>query len=178
MSSADRGSGEREGLTQPASPSCDEVRDLLPLLGPGPRSSSFANVELHLRDCSECRAEAEFVMRLGELRPEPPISILQGVLGRAAERDLPTAPESRVDGEHGVHWRGVSWSLAAAAVAVLALGVGILSGPDPASDPVWMLALEPEPASWYGDEWMIAGGPVPEALSDDILRALLEEMDQ
>jgi hypothetical protein len=64
-----------------------------------------------------------------------------------------------------------------AAAAVAALGFGLYAITRSPGDPRWSLALDSEPAAWYGEEWIIAGGPVPEALSDDQLLLLLEEMD-
>ncbi len=145
---------------------CSDVRDLLPLEDLGRHGRVSPEVEAHLLGCAECRAEAEFVARLKSLRPEPPNTILRGVMDRAR----PPAEGTRR------RWGTGSW-LSAAAATVLALGLGLLWDSPTADDSVWTSALEPEPASWYGEEWMVAGGPVPDALSDDVLMALLEEMD-
>jgi hypothetical protein len=64
-----------------------------------------------------------------------------------------------------------------AAAAVAALGFGLFAVTRSGFDPLWSLALDSEPAAWYGEDWIVAGGPVPEALSDDQLLLLLEEMD-
>lgn len=148
--------------------SCAEVRDLLPL-----RESADAGhrgLEEHLGDCAECAAEARFVGWMRARRPEPPATILTGVLERARDEAAPgvARPDRRPA-------RALAWTLAAAAAAGLAFGIGFLS--DRGTDPVWRIALDPEPAIWYGDEWVVAGGPVPDALSDELLMALLEEMD-
>ncbi len=164
MDTADRGA-EGKQRQDPAVPTgCAEVRDFLPLIS---EREVPSEVGAHLDGCAECSAEAEFVSRVASLRPDPPASILPSVLARAARR--PPLGGSRR--------RNVSWGLSAAAVVVLALGVGVLWDSQPEADSVWTLALDPEPATWYGDEWMVAGGPVPEALTDDVLSALLEEMD-
>ena len=169
MNTENREAGDREGLTQAGFSPCAEIRDLLPLSGSGFQGDSDrSDIEAHLQNCADCRAEAQFVGWLGEFRPEPPTSILRGVLDGAAGREWVRRPR----------WRSLSWSLSAAAVAILALGVGMFWSPAPAADPLWTLALEPEPTTWYGDEWIVAGGLVPEALSDDMLRSLLQEMDQ
>ena len=167
MNTESSGASSHEAPSPDSSLSCAEVRDLLPLASSrAGQGLDLTDVEDHVSGCEECRAEAEFVARLWEARPEPPASILESVLEGATS--------ARVDRPR---WQTSVWGLSAAAVAVIALGVGVFwdSAPD---DSLWTLALEPEPTEWYGDEWMVAGGPVPEALSDDVLRALLEEMDQ
>ena len=165
MNTENREMEEHKGPTQSGFSPCAEIRDLLPLSGLGFRGDSDRpDIKAHLRSCAACRAEAQFVARLGELRPEPPRFILQGVLDGAVGSDWVRRPR----------WR----SLSAAAVAILALGMGLFWNPEPTADPLWTLALEPEPTTWYSDEWIIAGGLVPQALSDDVLRALLQEMNQ
>lgn len=155
----------RKGPAQSGFGPCAEIRDLLPLSGLGFQGDSDRpDIEAHLRSCAECRAEAQFVARLGKLRPVPPRFILQGVLDGAVGSDWVRRPR----------WQGLS----AAAVAILALGMGLLWNSEPTADPLWTLALEPEPTIWYSEEWIIAGGLVPQALSDDVLRALLQEMNQ
>ena len=148
--------------------SCAEVRDLLPLRDPA--DAGHPRLEEHLGGCPECAAEARFVGWMRALRPEPPAAILTGVLERA--RDEVAAGGARRDRRPS---RALAWTLAAAAAAGLAFGIGFLS--DRSADPVWRIALDAEPAIWYGDEWVVAGGPVPDALSDELLMALLEEMD-
>jgi hypothetical protein len=154
-----------DGQDRPGSINCAEVRDLLPLLEMGLQSAPL--VEAHLEACAECGAEARFVKHLQGLRPEPPSAILQGVLDRHRS-------EGQVRGRSPAR---IGWWLSAAAVAALALGVRMFSASPPAAEGLWTLALDPESATWYGEEWMVAGEPVPEALSDDILVALFEEMD-
>lgn len=154
----------------PAEPSisCAEVRDLLPLRDPA--NAGPPGLEEHLDGCPECAGEARFVGWMRGLRPEPPAAILAGVLERA--RDEAAAASAQGDRRPP---RAVAWTLAAAAAAGLAFGIGLLS--DRGTDPAWGIALDPEPAIWYGDEWVVAGGPVPDALSDELLMALLEEME-
>lgn len=148
--------------------SCAEVRDLLPLRDPA--DAGYAGLEEHLGGCPECAAEARFVVWMRALRPEPPAAILTGVLERARHEAAAGGTQ-----RHRRPPRALAWTLAAAAAAGLAFGIGFLS--DRGADPVWRIALDPEPAIWYGDEWVVAGGPVPDALSDELLMALLEEMD-
>jgi hypothetical protein len=67
--------------------------------------------------------------------------------------------------------------VAAAAVAVLAMGapwVLVRTASSPPSD----LLPPGEPVTvWLTDEPLVAGGPMLDGLSDDELRRLLEEMD-
>jgi hypothetical protein len=66
----------------------------------------------------------------------------------------------------------------AAAVVLLALGIGTLLRPEAVEEPTWALALETDAAvEWYGQEWMVAGEAQLEALTDDQLRALLAELE-
>jgi hypothetical protein len=150
----------------PANP-CGWVRDLLPLRSSGAGDPRFVAVEEHVTGCPECRAEAEFVDRIRRARPEPPSGLVEATLKRCAERPREATRKLRWGGPVGV----------SAAAVVAALGLGLFAITRPPADPRWGLALDSEPAAWYGEEWIIAGGPVPEALSDDQLLLLLEEMD-
>lgn len=155
--------------TGSATVGCGVVRDALPLRGLDLLDPALAvRLEAHLETCETCATEARFVDRLGELRPEAPPSILAGVVERA---DVRTRSDRR-------GWGGIQLALSAAAVLALALGLATLRDSPTPADGVWTLALDPEPATWYGDDWMVAGEPVPEALSDDMLEALFEEMAQ
>ena len=166
----DREGRDSSPVPAPGEPpvSCAEVRDLLPLRDPA--GAGHPGLEEHLGACPECAGEARFVGWMRGLRPEPPAAILAGVLERA--RDEAAAASARRDRRPP---RAVAWTLAAAAAAGLAFGIGFLA--DRGADPVWRIALDPEPAIWYGDDWVVAGGPVPDALSDELLMALLEEME-
>jgi predicted anti-sigma-YlaC factor YlaD len=156
----------RIGAPHPAD-RCGWVRDLLPLRGSGIADVQLAaELDEHLADCAECRAEAEFVDRLRRARPEPPAGLVEATLERYVERPRVSARKLRWGGPFGV-----------SAAVVAALGFGLFALSESANDPLWGLALDPEPTAWYGEEWIVAGGPVPEALSDDQLLLLLEEMD-
>ncbi len=171
-SGKDEGADSSQGapVTPPgkATVSCTEARDRLPL--PGPVDRKAAELAAHLEECPDCAAEARFVAWVRELRPEPPATILSGVLERARLEAELTHPRW---GRH--RWRAVAWALSVAAVVALSIGIGFLA--NPGAEQLWSLALESEPEIWYGDEWVVAGGPVPEALSDDLLMTLLQEMD-
>lgn len=167
----DRGRGAQVSSTpspDDALISCAQARELLPV-----RDLSDARtvaLEAHVDECPDCSAEAEFLVWMRGLRPEPPAKILSGVLERAGAEVGPARREPARD-----RWGLLPWGLSAAALAVLSVGLGILW--DRPTESLWTLALEPEPSVWYGDDWLVAGGPVPEALSDELLTAILEEMD-
>ncbi len=146
---------------------CGQTRDLLPLWSAGSGDPHLRGVEAHLASCADCRAEAELVQRLRTARPEPPAGLARDILDRHAEARR-AVRRSR--------W-GAPVGLSAAAVAA-ALAVGLFASARIGTDPVWDLALDPEPSAWYGEEWLIAGGPVPDALPDDVLQLLLQEMEQ
>lgn len=148
---------------------CADVRDVLPLRGTEAWDPAWTPpVEAHLKGCEACREEAEFVTRIQASRPEVPAGLVDAVVERfEAERRTPRP----------WRWMASSVGLSAAAAAVLALGIGLFGDREVTVDPVWELALEPEAPSWYGDEWLVAGGPVPEALSDEVLLMLAQEMD-
>jgi hypothetical protein len=147
---------------------CAWVRDRLALRDAGVMAGDDeARLEAHLATCEECRTQAEFVARLQEARPEPPALLVQSVLARHAQRQRRRRPA----------WSFGSLTLSAAAVAAAALGIGVLWHGAPSSSSVWDLALDPDSPSWYGEEWLVAGGPMLEALSDDDLRTLLAEME-
>lgn len=168
MKAMDNPSNGSGGFGPPGSEECAWVSDLLPLHGTDVMDArEEARLEAHLAVCAECSAQAEFVERLQMAKAEPPPLLVQTVLARHARRQRGRRPA----------WGFASLSLSAAAVAMAALGIGVLWNRSSGPDSVWELALDPEPPAWYGEEWLVAGGPMPEALSDDMLRALLEEME-
>ncbi len=146
---------------------CARTRDLLPLHVSGAATSGeVAELVKHLATCAECRDEARLVERLQLARPEPPDSLAPSII-EASRR--PRRPERTI----------VPWLLRAAAIAILAVGIGVLWRDDaPAPEPVWTVALESQPmVDWYGHDWMVAGEPLLDALPDDLLAQLMEEME-
>lgn len=118
----------------------------------------------HLASCSRCTEAAAFMARVARGRPEPPAGLLPAIL-EAADRVTPTPG----------WWSG---SVAAAAVLLLALGVGLVSqqaDPREAWSPVEGFAMDAPAAEWGEDEWYVAGAPVLEALPDQMLLALVQE---
>jgi len=185
------GSGSVPG---PHGVSCGEVRDLLPArIAGGMERDLSAAVEGHLGRCVDCRSHAEFVSRLRSARRDPPDHLLPAILATLPElpfgegdafldatgtdpRTASASPAGSQPSRSAIHrW---AWALPAAAGVVLAIAIGSLSTGTRAPEAIWSLALEPEaPLHWYGDDWVVAGEPYLDALPDEVLRALLEEMN-
>jgi hypothetical protein len=65
----------------------------------------------------------------------------------------------------------------AAAIAI-ALGLGTILNNVPTHEEISHLALQPDVnTDWLGEEWMVAGAPLLHALSDEVLREVLEELE-
>jgi hypothetical protein len=129
--------------------------------GSDPRKPALAH---HLATCADCAREAAFMARLAGARPEPPSELLPAILARARRAPAPSG-----------WWSG---SMAAAAVLVLSLGVGLIShqaDPSPSFSPLDVLVMNEGLADWEDDEWYVAGAPVLEALPEQMLLALLQE---
>jgi len=151
-------------------------KDLLPEVASGRAPADVeARVLAHARGCADCAAELDLLRGLARGRPELPgavaARIAEGVRqGLARERDLARERRRRPAGAG-------RWAVAAAAVAVLAMGapwVLVRTASSPPSD----LLPPGEPVTvWLTDEPLVAGGPMLDGLSDDELRRLLEEMD-
>lgn len=117
---------------------------------------SRAEFELHLRQCSRCRAELERVRALSRILGRlAPAQMPHGVLGRLhrAADSLPAA---------GI--RRLAWASAAAAAAILVASLAGLARQSPSISsanaiPVWeaqAVAQHRESASAGSDEWMAA----------------------
>jgi anti-sigma factor RsiW len=146
---------------------CGAVRDLIPDFAASRLArNEIETVERHLSDCRECLEELELAQTLYAARAPVPEGLLERVRGAVlADLRAPARP-SRV-------W----WGLSAAAVAALALGIGISSEPiEPAADvPGFAYEVE-EGVVWSSDDGLFAGAPLFERLSDDALLELLDEL--
>jgi anti-sigma factor RsiW len=145
---------------------CGRIRDLLPLALNGTLLfGERAEVEAHLAGCQECRSEELFLRRVLAARPRAPGSLVLSVM---------EALDGTTPGRMG---RGsLTWGLRAAAVAVLALGVGVLWQWTETPDPMWSLALDAPAESWGQEDWMVAGSALLDGVSEETLLALFEEM--
>ncbi len=123
----------------------------------------------HLGACPACRELYEAARWVYLSRPDAPEGFSRQV--RDAVR---TARARRA-------WWVPSWARVAAAVAVLALGLGWGierrggPGPEEAGAPEIAYGLEHD-EMWIADDGIIAGAPTLDELSDEMLEALLSEL--
>jgi predicted anti-sigma-YlaC factor YlaD len=144
---------------------CEAARELIPdLVGGRLPSGDASRVTAHLDVCDACRAEADLVQLLFAHRPVAPRELVSRVR-EAVRTDTRSV-------------RRPWWGLAAAAVAVLALGIGVASrGSTEARVTVPGFVAEGTAVNvWFTDDGMIAGAPALDGLSDDALQALLDEL--
>ena len=143
---------------------CGHVRELIPDAVVGVLGAT-ADVEAHAATCAECSAEFELARVLYATRPTVPTGLLERIeRTAAAERRSPPRTHA---------W----WGISAAAIAALALGIGITS--DQSTDlttevPVAYEAAEGE--IWVSDDGLLAGAPALDDLSDEALLQLLDEL--
>lgn len=145
---------------------CATVRELIPDVASGrPGTDDRGVVDTHAAGCEECREELALARLLFESRPV--------ASPRLAARVIEAVRSDRRMGRRP--W----WGISAAAVAALALGIGITS--EPAADgpaelgPDVTVELE-EGELWLSDDGLLAGAPVFDGLSDEALAELLEEL--
>jgi len=146
-------------------PMCGTVRELIPDFVGGrlpPRELEL--VERHVVDCGDCGAELALARVVFASRPMAPTGLADRIAGSvAAGRSQPART-----------W----WGVSAAAIAALALGIGISSGPSmeaPADVPAFAYEVE-EGDVWLSDDGLLAGAPLFDVLSDDALLQLLDEL--
>jgi hypothetical protein len=156
---------ERASSTSGSGDLCGSVREWLPdhvaeLLD----SEARAAVDRHVEECAPCRAELELVALLYDSRVEAPGDLPDLVLDALSRRRPATHRP----------W----WGLSAAAVAAVALGIGIASdgtSVDPGRGETLATEFE-EGEFWVSDDGMLAGAPSFDGLSDEDLLELLEEL--
>jgi hypothetical protein len=174
----------RGGQGEAPDPECQVVRDMLPLRDRSPDGGLEARlVDAHVAVCAPCADELRFLRTLALARPDPPEDLAARIVARAmAARVLPVehAPlgrPGRTRGGGGPRWWATS--TAAAAVLVLAVGLGLVSRGSDTSPPVQTLTyLDPGEAGggWLDDDWMVAGEPHLDGISDETLRVLAAEV--
>lgn len=162
---------------------CEHVRDRLPDLAAGRLDGPAAEaMGAHLSECEDCSAELELVGLLLRGRPEAPAALAGEIRARMGGLGVvdgggATTPDRRRSQPSRFPW----WGLAAAAVASLALGVGVqvrspTSVPEAGSVPAYLVESA-EDELWLSGDGEIAGAPSLEDLSDDALERFLEELD-
>ncbi len=156
---------------------CADVVDRLPLLVLGSLEPGEAGqLDVHLMECATCTAERRLLQRILRARVEPPAALPGRILAEWDRRAAAPAPVPRTAKGHS---GGFLWGLPAAAAVVLALGIGSFWSGGAAPESEWSLGIEPQVSmAWFGNEWMVAGQPVLDALPDDVLRSLLEELER
>jgi anti-sigma factor RsiW len=143
---------------------CGTIRELIPhFVGSLLEDVELEAVERHVAACADCRAELELAQAIFASRARVPAGLLERIARTSAA--VPRAP-SRA-------W----WGLSAAAVAALALGIGMASEQIPGTLDVPGFAYEPgEGGYWSSDDGLVAGAPLFETLSDESLLLLLDEL--
>lgn len=146
---------------------CGAVRESIPDVGAGRADEDVVRrVTAHVAGCADCASELELVRSVFVGRPRIPAdlsqSVVHGVRGKRRSLQRP--------------W----WGISAAAVAALALGIGITSAPsrDGASDAesIEVVVDAESDEFWLADDGILAGAPVFEALSDEALAEFLDEL--
>lgn len=146
---------------------CETARELIPLFVAGALEGPEREaVHAHLSACPECAGEAELAHLLFSTRPSPPESLPQRITAAVLEAEG-QAREGRRP------W----WGLSAAAVAALALGIGVLGNREvpPVAVPVYA-ADAGQSELWLSDDGLVAGAPTFDGLSDEALEQLLDEL--
>ncbi|TVP60248.1 MAG: zf-HC2 domain-containing protein [Gemmatimonadales bacterium] len=126
-----------------------------------------ARVEAHTEHCRDCASDVRFMRKVHRARSAPPPGLARAVLARLE------VESERIQGG----WR--SASLAAVAVLVLAMGMGLATQAVDSQPEAhgWELAVADGDLEWLADEWLVAGAPYLEGVSDETLLALLSEED-
>lgn len=139
---------------------CGVIREAIPEVVCGTASADLrATVARHAEGCPDCADEWALVRLLHASRPEPRAE-LAGRIRRSLSFDRQAVQRP---------W----WALTAAAVAALALGIGVSSSPGvEVVAPAFAMELD---ESW-ATEGLVAGGPVFDDLSDAALERLLDEL--
>lgn len=146
---------------------CGWIRDAIPdhARGHAPAADDAERFRRHVATCVDCRAELDLVRLLYESRvasPEMPAGMLERITREATRR------------EPARTW----WGISAAAIAALALGIGMVSNDAPASSPeLPAFVREAEEGEfWVSDDGLVAGAPALDDLTDEALLQLLDDL--
>jgi hypothetical protein len=145
---------------------CAAIRELIPdWAGERLDPATIVEVEAHVAACAECGDELALARSIFASRATIPAGLADRV----------STLVSRDDRSIRRPW----WGLSAAAVAALAIGIGIASEPSGSdfstSAPGYASGTE-EGELWLSDDGLIAGAPTLEVLSDQALLDLLDEL--
>lgn len=144
---------------------CGAVRELIPDLVRGGLSPGQGTaVREHVASCAECRAELALARGLFSTRAEVPVALADRVI-EAVHADRPGSTRP---------W----WGVSAAAIAALALGIGIVSQPssvDTVEVPGYAYEVD-EGVLWSSEDGLLAGAPLLDDLTDEALEQLLDEL--
>ena len=144
---------------------CEWIRELIPDYAAGRLTDDeIALADLHFADCNECSDELDLVHLVFSSRAMEPEGLAVKINAAVHSR--------RVTGHR--QW----WGAAAAAVALLAIGLNvILDRSGPGDLPLAESEFEIESENlWLTDDALIAGAPMLGGLSDETLTQLLEEL--
>jgi anti-sigma factor RsiW len=143
---------------------CGTIRELIPdFVGGRLSDEELGVVERHVAECGDCLAELELAQMILASRAPVPDGLIDRITRAVAtSRRAPSRA-----------W----WGLSAAAVAALALGIGITSerGEVPVDVPGFAYEVD-EGDVWLSDDGLVAGAPLFEGLSDEALVQLLDEL--
>jgi anti-sigma factor RsiW len=143
---------------------CGWVREAIPDHARGRSSAAEAErIDRHVAACADCRAELDLVRLLYASRPRVP-EMPHAMLERV-EREARRQPPART-------W----WGISAAAIAALALGIGIVSNDAPSTEVPAFVREAEEGELWVSDDGLVAGAPALDDLSDEALLQLLDEL--
>jgi hypothetical protein len=175
-------------------PGCDEVREHLPLrvagaFRDGASGAPAPGLDAHLASCEACADELAFLQVLGGARPAPPPDLAVRVVARALGSRQDPAATSGAEGGDVLPFRSSRrtppWSrwwanpAAAAAVLVLAVGMGLVArGGAPGTDAMPTLAaFDAQAAEMWAEDWLVAGAPYLDGVSDETLALLVAGID-
>jgi hypothetical protein len=142
---------------------CGDVRELIPDVVAGRLpAAEAARLHDHVKTCADCRAELDLVRLLHATRADVP----DGLLDRITRASVSRRPART--------W----WGISAAAIAALALGIGIVSddGSTPGAEAPAFVREAEEGEIWLSDDGLVAGAPALDDLSDEALLELLDEL--